>query len=375
MVILGIIALFAAQYVSKAVTAIFDGHELELDQLLTPVDTSAGNENNEDAMGKELEGESFTWLMVVYDKRPEVYENYYPTAEEIEKLEDPGILGKDYKLAEATSIAVVHANVEKREYVTMTVPVITKVETAVGDYTLGQVYGIYGIEYLCEKISSMIGLEVDYYTVMNGEDMPSLASAIGAVECEIPVNIGFNGSEYVTYVEPEDTTAAEAETAAKPAAEDKDKNKDKDKDEDKDKETEAETEPPETEPVVESELEAEKSVKLAKKLHAAILYRDWSDGIEQETAILNSFVNGVLNNISGSSDNALQNIIRGLEKKMETNIIAEDIAKNGDVIRAYTWMNKQTMVYPGRLVSASANKEAFYMPDINEAMEFFYNYR
>jgi len=92
-------------------------------------------------------------------------------------------------------------------------------------------------------------------------------------------------------------------------------------------------------------------------------------------AILTSFVNGVLNNISNSSDNALQNIIRGLESKMQTNIIAQDIAKNGDVIRAYSWMGKQAYVYPGRFVSASANKEAFYMPDTNKAMEIFYNFR
>ena len=91
--------------------------------------------------------------------------------------------------------------------------------------------------------------------------------------------------------------------------------------------------------------------------------------------ILASFVNGVLNNISSSSDNSLQNIIRGLEGKMKTNIIAQDIASCGEVIRAYSWMGKVVQVYPGRLVSASANKEAFYMPDINEAMEFFYNYR
>ena len=127
--------------------------------------------------------------------------------------------------------------------------------------------------------------------------------------------------------------------------------------------------------VITNELDAAKSVKLSKKLGVALLYSDYSDGVDQEMTILASFVNGVLNNISSSSDNAMQNIIRGLESKMKTNIQSADIAKNGDVIRAYSWMGKQTVVYPGRFVSASANKEAFYMPDTNEAMEIFYNFR
>lgn len=373
LVILGIVAIIAAQYVSGAVTAIFDGQDLDLEQILTPAETTSNAANgSDDKFSKELEGESFTWLVVVYDKRTDIYDDYYPTKAQIEKSEENGILGKDYRLVEAKAIAVVHANVDSREYVIMNIPSITKVETGTGDYTLGEVYGIYGIEFLCEKVSSMIGLDVDYYTAMNGVDLPSLASSIGAVECELPVNIGYNGFEYVTYIEPENTTAAETKAETKPAPETE---TNKDKETDKDKTSEEETDPPETEPVIESELEAATGVKLSKKLHAALLYSDWTDGIDQETVIINSFITGIMNNISSSSDSALQNILRGLEKKLTTNITAEDITKNGDVVRAYSWMGKQVTVYPGRLVSASANKEAFYMPDTNEAMEFFYNYR
>ena len=365
LVILGIVAIIAAQYVAGAVTAIFDGHEFDLHQILQPTETSPNSDaGSDDKFTRELEGETFTWLMVIYDKRSDVYDDYYPSKNQIESSKENGILGKDYRLVEAKTIAVVHANVEKREYVVMNVPAITKVETGVGDYTLGEVYGIYGIDYLSAKISSMTGLEIDYYTVMNAVDLPALASAIGEIQLDVPVEIGFDGKEYVTYVEKEDTE----ETAAK-------KEKDKDDKDDKDEETEAETEPVETEPVIESEIEPSKNFKDSKKLHAAMLYSDYSDGMEQENAIINSFVASVLNNLSSSSDNSLQNIIRGLEKKMTTKIIAEDISKNGDVIRAYSWLGKQYVVYPGRLVSASANKDEFYMPDVNEAMEFFYKYR
>lgn len=362
LVVLGIVAIFAARYVAGAVTDIFNTNDKDINQILvTPEDTSSQDGAQDDKFSKPLEGETFTWLMVVYDKRTSVYDDYYPSSSKIEKVEGAGegLLGEDYRLVEAKAVAVVHANVETRDYIIMTIPTITKVETGTGDYTLGEIYGVYGIDFLCEKVSTMIGLDIDYYTVMNAIDLPSLATSIGAVTCELPLPIGYDGKEYVTFVEEtEDTSSSETDAAA-PA------------------EQATEADPSETEPevVITNELDAAKSVKLSKKLGVALLYSDYSDGVDQEMTILASFVNGVLNNISSSSDNAMQNIIRGLESKMKTNIQSADIAKNGDVIRAYSWMGKQTVVYPGRFVSASANKEAFYMPDTNEAMEIFYNFR
>ena len=361
-VVLGIVAIFAARYVAGAVTDIFNTNDKDINQILvTPEDTSSQDDAQDDKFSKPLEGETFTWLMVVYDKRTSVYDDYYPSSSKIEKVEGAGegLLGEDYRLVEAKAVAVVHANVETRDYIIMTIPTITKVETGTGDYTLGEIYGVYGIDFLCEKVGTMIGLDIDYYTVMNAIDLPSLATSIGAVTCELPLPIGYDGKEYVTFVEEtEDTSSSETDAAA-PA------------------EQATEADPSETEPevVITNELDAAKSVKLSKKLGVALLYSDYSDGVDQEMTILASFVNGVLNNISNSSDNAMQNIIRGLESKMKTNIQSADIAKNGDVIRAYSWMGKQTVVYPGRFVSASANKEAFYMPDTNEAMEIFYNFR
>lgn len=385
LVVLGVVAIFAARYVAGAVTDIFNTNNKDISQILvTPEDTSAGDVDENDKFSKELEGETFTWLMVVYDKRTTVYGDYYPTSSKLEKVEGAGegLLGKDYRLVEAKAIAVVHANVQTRDYVIMTIPTITKVETGTGDYTLGELYAVYGIDFLSEKVGTMIGLDIDYYTVMNAIDLPSLASSIGAVTCELPLPIGFDGKEYVTYKEPSD--GSEEESSAE-----SDSTKDEtlpdetflledpvESDSSETTETKApETEPPKEVITITNELDAASSVKLAKKLGVALLYSDYTDGIEQEMTILTSFVNGVLNNISGSSDNALQNIIRGLENKMKTNITTADIAKNGDVIRAYSWMGKQVYVYPGRFVSASANKEAYYIPDTNEAMELFYNYR
>ena len=205
LVVLGIVALFAGKYVANAVTDIFNTRDKELAEIISPgnqdVDSSGGN--TDELFDRELDGESFTWLMVVTDKRDSVYD-YYPSKGEVEKNDKPGVLGGDYKAVNATSVAVVHANVEKREYVVLTIPTITKIETGTGTMSLGEVYGVYGIEYLREKVASIIGIDVDFYTVVNSTNLTKLTSTIGAVQCELPVSIGYDGKEYVTFVEEEE---------------------------------------------------------------------------------------------------------------------------------------------------------------------------
>lgn len=354
--LLGVVAIFASGYVADAVTQIFNTRDKELDEIISDNQQSVDNNegSTDERFTRELNGETFTWLMVVSDKRPDVYD-YYPSKSEIEKNNKPGVLGGDYKLEEAAAIAVVHANVETREYVILTIPSITKVETGSGSMTLGQVYGVYGIKYLQQKVASIIGIDVDYYTVVNSTNLTKLTSTIGAVECELPVTIGYDGKDYVTYVEEEEETK---------------------KEETKKEEDDGAKEPEEEEIKITKELDAATSVKLSKKLMAALLYRDYSDGVDQEMIILRSFVSGVMKNLSAMSDSSLTSCLTGLSSTIkETNITKEDIAKCGETVRAYTWLQINTTVYNGRFVQGAANKTPTFIPDISEMINYFYKYR
>ena len=201
LVILGIAAIFACGYVSDTVCSIFTESTDSLDKLLAPdpaETTGIGNEGEDDRMTRSLNGESFTWLMVVSDYRPSVFKNYYPqSAKEVDKLKDFGILDDEYKLVEATNIVLIRADVKTREYVVMSIPHATKVETPAGSYTLGQLYGLSGADALCDKVAGITGLPIDYYSVIHSTDLSSVANAIGSIECNIPVDIGFDGKNYV----------------------------------------------------------------------------------------------------------------------------------------------------------------------------------
>jgi len=366
--VLGVIALFATGYVADTVCAIFEEKGDDLDKLLVndPADTTGiGNEGVDDRLTRPLNGESFTWLMIVSDYRPTVFDNYYPSSEkEIDKLEDFGILDDEYKFIEATSIVLIRADVKTREYIVMTLPAATRVDTPFGDVTLGELYAIKGGEALSKKVEAMTGLGVDYYSVMHSSELSNVANMIGSIECNIPVDIAYDGKNYVSLPEDFDDTTTKTKDTTKA---DKDKDKDKDK---KDEETtEAET-------TYVSEIDRASGVKLAKKLMAALLYYDDTDGIDDEMLILQSFANGLMLNLSDDSDGSLTQEFTSLEKKMvKTNITKDDVLAHSEVIRGYSWFKIQTLTYPGKFIIGKGGREGFYNPDIDAAISYFANYR
>lgn len=366
-IVLGIVALIACGYVADTVCAIFTDKGTDLDMLLqgnTSETTGIGSEGEDDRLTRNLNGDSFTWVMIVADYRPDVIKNYYPmTPDAVEDMDDDfGLLGEEYVRVKATSIVVVRADVKTREYVIMAIPSATRVDTPFGSSPIGDVYGMSGPEALVAEVSSLTGLHVDYFTVLNSEDLPSVSSTLGAIECNIPVDIAFDGQYYVTapVTESADTGTGKAEA---------------DNDEDRENDGDDETDEPTTTYTV--ELERSGSVKLTKKqLMAALLFMDDTDGFDDEMLILQSFAHGVMYNLAGKSDGDLSSALSVfIDKFAHTNVTREALLDHAEVIRGYRWFKTQTMVYPGRYISGRAGRAGYYNPDTDAAISFFANYR
>lgn len=345
-VILGIVAIFASRFVANTVCGVFTGDGAkDLSEVLTPVETTgASGEELDERFTRELTGSSFTWLMVVTDKRPSVYDNYFPEKDEIEDIDEEdafGLLGKDYRYVGAAGIVLVHANVDLREYTVMAIPSITRVETGSGEYNLSEIYSYFGIDYLKAKVEGLTGMTVDQYTVLNCTDLVSLANVIGGIDCKIPVDIYSNGSLYVS----------------KPPEK-------SDTEEDKDA------------PAYELELEKSDVTKLSAKLEAALLYHDYADGVDDEMTILQSFAQGVLKNLSKSSESGLLTYYEGLKNKFRESSLDQAVVKDAaEVVQAYSWLEVQTLAYPGRFVPAKGSQGAYFNPDVEGAVQYFYKYR
>lgn len=362
LVILAIAALFACSFVADTVSGIFIGGSKNLDDILNPIETGDADKDKNDRLSKEISGESFTWLWAVSDYRPDDFDNYYPSGEsDVKSMKDFGILGSDYRFPDATNIVLIHADVKTREYIITVIPSSTRISTPAGDISLGRVYALGGIEELSEKVGIMTGLNIDYYTVMHSTDLSKLASTIGSIEMKLPVDIYTDGKNYVSA--PKETDTTDDSSSAKDTTK-------------KDTTAADSTSDGETTVTYTNELDRADSVKLAKKLMAALLYYDDSDGITDEMTIMQSFVRGVMTNISACSDSELTAMLNGLDKSfVSNNVTTNAVILSGEVIRAYTWFDVSVTTYPGKFVAKRGNNEAYYKPDIDDGVAMFYKYR
>ena len=108
----------------------------------------------------------------------------------------------------------------------------------------------------------------------------------------------------------------------------------------------------------------------------ALLYYDPSDGIDTEMTILQSFATGVFSNISSFSDRDMQNVLSRLSDVFASNTVTgDDVVLCGETVRAYTWLDIKVMTYPGKFIGQRGCTPAYFKPDVNSGVAYFYDYR
>lgn len=354
-VVLTIISLFVSGIVSDAVCGIFNAKGQNLDDILAVGETTSIDNSNEN---RKVNGESFTWLMIVSDYRPGVVPNYYPmSVGDVEALGDFKILGDNYSFPIASNLILVHANVEKKTYVIMTIPSVTKVVTDAGDFTLGEVYALDGAGSVCKQVKALTGIPVDFYSVLHSTDLSKLAGTCGSITCTIPKTIYSTGSKYISLPETtkEETTEPTDETT---------------------KASSKKVKKEETTEALVNELDAVESVQLANKLMAAMLYYYPDDGIEDEMKVQQSFATGLMSNLSSCSDTELQSMLSVMSQYfVSSNIENDSVYLYGEVVRAFSWFDTKVLTLPGKFVNAKGTISAYFNPDVGSSVNFFYDYR
>lgn len=208
--IFGVVGYFTASYVSGVVSDILDGEKEDLEEIIshTPEDTK-DNETEEPVLDPDLkvpEGDSFTFIVVGTDYRPDMYKSYYHTYDELDELAggftDPeatvGILDTDVRYVNATWIVLIRADKENREYVTTYISPETLVSAPTGDVTLGDVYGRYGMSALCEYIEAMTRLDIDYSMIIDGINGQDFLASMGSVKFGLDCDIYSGGSQHIS---------------------------------------------------------------------------------------------------------------------------------------------------------------------------------
>ncbi len=213
----GIIAYFATSFVTGTVNNIMSDEEDELSKIMqntenqTPVDSEEEAETTSDVLtGEKIpEGESFNFLVITTDYRPDIYDDYKPSLDlmymtdwySVNAADTAGCLSTDYREIRASSILLVRVDKEARQYTYTYFSPETQVYTPSGYHTLAEVYNFYGKQTVADHINAMTGISINYTILLNAYNFDELAELCGVPTVTIDKDIYQSGKIYTTQYE------------------------------------------------------------------------------------------------------------------------------------------------------------------------------
>ncbi len=388
----GLVGFFATKYVSGVVTDILDGEKDKLDDILSSPDQTEEikKEPEKDPDLKVPDGNSFTMVFVATNFYPDKYDNYYGYGTKVDDVikkankekDSLGALSTKFRYLNATCIVLVRADKENREYVACYISPETKVTSPSGDVTLGEAYGRYGMNTLCDYITVMTGLEIDYRFLIDGHRFDEFIALMDPVKFDLEGPIYSMGKYHVSFKEPLET---ETETAILTEPKETEKKDEKD----------AKT----------SEGDKDDSEKIPEKVGNSVVLKKGKDQDfnNYSVYILNTFKEFSAEDVEMKSKlslHILKEYLMLFEKMKEDELVEKlkDITeeKYEDFEYVYSWKNAlatdmkaekgkdihsmleaieyfdySEMIYPGEF-----NPETkMYDPDVKTGFEFFKKYR
>lgn len=213
LVIFGVSAYFATSFVANTMNSIMSSEKEQLDDIFEHKDENpeqSGRPGSVDESVGEIEGDGFSFLLVVTDYRPDLYSDYMPEDAQVlnekawnmtDKSEAVGYLSAEYRTASAAAIVLVRADKEKAQYTYTYFSPESRVYTPTGYHTLGEVYSYYGADTLTEHIHALTGIRPSYQLVVNGYNLDELVALLGPVTVNLSRDVYFDGSAYTTRYE------------------------------------------------------------------------------------------------------------------------------------------------------------------------------
>ncbi len=217
LLIFGFGAYFASMFVTNTMNSILSTEKEQLGHIIENNESpeqNQGDEPNTPIDPDELiEGESFTLLLVITDYRPDLYGDYMPTGVQLsdnkddqkankgDKYDSLGYLSSDYRDTRASSIVLICADKESKQYTYTYFSPESRMNTPAGYHTLGEAYSFYGEDVLAEHIHALTGIMPEYRMTINGYNLDELQSFFGTVTVNLSRDIYFDGSAYTTEYE------------------------------------------------------------------------------------------------------------------------------------------------------------------------------
>lgn len=346
-VIFGIAAVIVMNSLDDVLLGTFAKKGDELSEILN----SAEEKGGETVLPSEnlltpINGDTFTVLLICTDYRPDVYDDYLPKMTSHEEKEDSesketevGFLTREFRTPGAKSICIMKCSKETGEFIFAPVPSNAFVLTPSGYETLHDVYTVYGVDFFKSKIEAITGVEIDHYASINCNELNTLVSTVGAVWCNVPCEIFSNGTEFVS------ATAATAANVKKPKIK------------------------------YERYLEVCTDY-IGPSSIGLLLFKDYSNGVDDELIISDSYARGVTANFAKLPTDSLPSIWNTVSGFLEaTDIKPEFFEKNGALFAAYSEEISRTVNFVGNFKPASDPDDATFEIDYPRTVEAFVSMR
>ncbi len=201
----GILAYFATGFVASTMNSIMTAEEDELSEIMqnesnqTLVDAETGSPESQSPSAEKVpEGESFNFLIITTDYRPDLYNDYQPTLDKMYNTTDwysvsasdtRGCLSGDYRSIHLSSVVLVSVDKEDSQYTYTYFSPETQVYTSTGHHNLSEVYNYYGKQTIAEHIHAMTGLPIRYTLILNAYNYGELTALCGAPVIQLSNNI------------------------------------------------------------------------------------------------------------------------------------------------------------------------------------------
>ncbi len=321
MAVFGFIGYNLVQYAFSA----FDLRGEEDDAPFVTEGDTEGAEGSEDIPINpnewlDIKGESFTALIIGTDYRPSVYKDYTLSGED--KFDENGF-PKEPRKINAENIILMRVNKETGECIYSAIPENTKVTiSGTSVYKLKELYSEMGKQALKDKVASLVGIPIDYCTVIHPENFIKAIDALGGVTYNVKRNI--------SYVD---------EATGKV-----------------------------------TNLRQGSQLLNGQKAAALLRYDGYSDGDVSRRIDVVGFLRELFKQTI-VADNYADAIVlyNKYAKYFETDFKIQDLEKNLDLIYSYPKMNVQTYTYPG--ITVGEGDEAYFSANVPKAAEFFGKYK
>lgn len=289
------------------------------DEHGAPVSTDPGGDQTTAKPDlSSVSGDTFTALIVGTDYQPDLFDDYDLTAQNKKATGFP----QSERIISADAILLMRVDRASASFVYSSLPPNMLVKSDGVDTELRTLYDSKGIDYMCEKVTSVTGYKIDYYAAFSVEDFAKIIDKLGGIYYNVP--------QVMKYEDQYQGLSINLKKGAQ-------------------------------------QLTGEQAVNMLR-------YCSYSDGSASRMKLAVSFARELIGKLTAPEYMAsAAAMYQGIIGMFQTNFTAEDLTEHIGLIFAYPKLNIVELTYPGSTVK-SAGVE-YFQPSITAAITMYREYR